>query len=105
MISFLKKLWKPKYESLNEIRIEAEAIRNNITILQAEQPDCHIIPVLKSNAYGHGLEQIARILESTSIGMIAVDSFPEANILYKHSSKKLLILGECSWEQYQFFHF
>jgi len=53
----------------------------------------NIIAVLKSNAYGHGLIQIAKILDSINIYMIAVSNIKEAIYLRQNNIKtKILIL-------------
>lgn len=64
-----------------------------------------MFPVLKSNAYGHGLKEVCKILEKTNAKMLAVDSFPEAQIVYKYSKKKVLVIGECAKGQYKYFNF
>lgn len=83
-----------KLQSLNEIHIDAKAIRDNFQLLQSLQPTHHILPVLKSNAYGHGTQQIASILKDLDTPLICVDSYPEAQIVRKFSKKEVLIMGE-----------
>ncbi|MBU0627386.1 alanine racemase [Patescibacteria group bacterium] len=51
-----------------------------------------MFPVLKSNAYGHGLEQVAKILNKTCAEYLVVDSYPEYVIAKKCSNKPILIL-------------
>lgn len=101
MKKYLSKLLKPKYRSLNEIEVIESNIISNYTLLQKLQPQSHIIPVLKSNAYGHGLEEMIHILNKTKAKLVAVDSFPEAKQIYKKSSKQVLIIGEMPWEVYK----
>ena len=88
MISKLKKIIKPKYETLNKITIKRASIINNFRILQKAQPQAVIFPVLKSNAYGHGLKEICEILNDTKAPMVALDSFPEAQVAYKYFKKR-----------------
>jgi len=59
--------------------------------------------VLKSNAYGHGLKEITKILARTDVPYIAVDSYPEYVIVKKHSKLPILILGETLLENYRHF--
>lgn len=83
------------YDSLNTVYIYAQAIINNFYALQELQPNHTIIPVVKSNAYGHGLTQIAQIIEripTEDLPLIAVDSYPEYQIIAKHTTKSILIL-------------
>lgn len=102
-IDFLREVKRPKYESLNKIEIHKNHILENITFLSCLYPAATLIPVLKSNAYGHGLKQIASILEATDLPLLAVDSFPEALALYSTSSKNILVLGEHLPSVYQYF--
>lgn len=53
-----------------------------------------VFPVLKSNAYGHGIKQISQILRDTHVPYICVDSLPEYQIVKKYARKKSLIIGE-----------
>ncbi len=53
-----------------------------------------IAPVLKSNAYGHGIVKIASILKNANPSFFCVDSHFEANQLIKAGIKsKILIMG------------
>lgn len=102
MLNFLRNLMKPKYDTLNRIEIDAEKIVSNFNYLKSLQNEAEIFPVLKSNAYGHGLREICTILNYTSAKMVAVDSYPEAQIAYKHFKGKVLILGEMPLEVYKY---
>lgn len=86
--------------SLNTIRIEKQKIIDNLTYLQSLHPEDALFPVLKSNAYGHGLKQVASILKHTGVDYICVDSFPEYQIVKDYAKKKVLILGETVPENY-----
>lgn len=94
MINFLRQFLKPKYETLNSIEISKENILDNFKVLQENQKEAAIFPVLKSNAYGHGLKEICQILNDSDAPMVAVDSFPEAQVAYRYFKRKVLILGE-----------
>jgi alanine racemase len=94
MINYLRQLVKPKYPTLNRIEINSEAIFANLKLLQSLQPQAELIPVLKSNAYGHGLKEICLILNKAEIKMIALDSFPELQIAYRYFKGKILLIGE-----------
>ncbi len=101
MINFLKNLIRPKYDTLNRIEVDAEKIVNNFNHLKSLQNEAEIFPVLKSNAYGHGLRELCTILNYTSAKMVAVDSYPEAQIAYRYFKGKVLILGEMPLEVYR----
>ena len=102
MINILRKILKPKYDTLNEIEISKEKIISNFNYLKSLQPGAEIFPVLKSNAYGHGLKEVCHILNKTSASMIVVDSFPEAQIAYHNFKGQVLILGEMPIDVYKY---
>lgn len=102
MINLLRKLKKPKYDTLNRIEIDAKKIIANYNILKSLQKEAEIFPVLKANAYGHGLKEICQILNYTTAKMVVVDSYPEAQIAYKYFKGKVLILGEMPLKAYRY---
>lgn len=102
MINSLKKIVKPHYKTLNRIEILADNIIHNINYLYTLQEQAELFPVLKSNAYGHGLKEMAQILNKTRVKMLAVDSFPEAQIIYKNFKGKVLILNEMPLKAYRY---
>lgn len=102
MWEFLRKLIRPKYETLNWLEIDASRIVANFNYLKSRQPEAEIFPVLKSNAYGHGLKEICRILNKTTARMVVVDSYPEAQIVYRYFKGKVLILGEMPLRAYRY---
>ena len=88
---------------MNTIWLRKEVFLQNLEYLQSIQPQAAIFPVLKSNAYGHGLKQIAKMLSRTDVPYIAVDSYPEYVIVKKNSHIPILILGETLLENYKKF--
>lgn len=105
MINFFRQLLKPKYETLNKIEIDAKKIIANYNYLKKRQGSAEIFPVLKSNAYGHGLKEMCLILNETSAPLVIVDSFPEAQIAWRYFKRKILILGEMPLEAYSYCNF
>lgn len=106
LLTLLKKLLIPKssYKSLNRITISSQAIKHNYSIFQNHKPEYTIIPVVKSNAYGHGIKQVAQIINTIpECKLIAVDSYPEYQIIHKHTDKDILIMGETLLENYKLF--
>lgn len=82
------------YQPLIEIRIFKDAFLHNLREYQRVYPKLQIAPVLKSNAYGHGLIQVAQILDNQNLPFFMVDSFYEALTLRQEGIKtKILILG------------
>lgn len=105
MLHFLRKIIKPKYEPLNHVEINAANIIDNYNYLQSCQPGAAIFPVLKSNAYGHGLKEMCQIINKTTAQLVIVDSFPEAQIVYRHYHGAVLILGEMPLQAYDYCRF
>ncbi|MGE4631174.1 MAG: alanine racemase [Pseudohongiellaceae bacterium] len=60
--------------------INLNALRKNLALVRALCPESRIIPVIKSNAYGHGMEQAARALKDTDTRIVtfAVATLEEA---------------------------
>jgi alanine racemase len=88
------------YQPLVEVRIYKDSILHNLRQYQKRYPKLAVAPVLKSNAYGHGLIQIAKILGQESLPFFVVDSFYEALTLRQERVKnKILILGFTSLDQ------
>jgi len=102
MIRFIKKLLKPRYDTLNRIEIDARKIMNNYQLLKERQGSAEIFPVLKSNAYGHGLKEMCEIINKTSAPFVVVDSFPEAQIAWHYFRRKVLIIGEMPLAAYDY---
>jgi alanine racemase len=105
MLNFLRKLMKPKYATLNKLEIKAAHIISNYNYLKSRQPAAEIFPVLKANAYGHGLKEVAKIINRTAAPLVVVDSFPEAQIVYRYFKRKVLILGEMPLRAYRYSRF
>ena len=93
-MSFFKKIFRPKLQAMNTISIYKSHILHNMGYLQSFHPHASLFPVLKSNAYGHGLEQMTKILESYPTPYLVVDSLPEYFLARKFTKKKFLLLGE-----------
>ncbi len=91
MLSIFKR--KP-YHHLNKILISKQSLIHNHRFLQQLQPGCLVAPVLKSNAYGHGLTTVAPIFDKLRPSFLIVDSLYEAYELYKQNTKTpILIIG------------
>lgn len=104
MLWILRGIFAPKLHSLNTITIDRKAILHNLSYLQSLHPSDQVIPVLKSNGYGHGLKQMCQILKDSELPMVAVDSFPEYQIVKKHMKQKILLLGETDVRNYKHFN-
>lgn len=102
MINFIKKIIKPKYDTLNIVKIKAENLLANFAYLSSLNKGVDIFPVLKSNAYGHGLKEVCQILDKSAAKMLVVDSYPEAQIVYHYFKGKVLIIGEMPLKAYSY---
>src|SRR3989339_1467370 len=107
MIRFLKNTYLSLRRSilpspLIEIHISEKAIIDNFNKFK-QHYNTDFVPVLKSNAYGHGTAQIAKILENERFPFYVVDSLFEARIIRAEGIKKqILILGYATIDQINF---
>jgi len=90
-------------QSLNTLLIHQQRLLDNLAFLQSLHKNQSVFPVLKSNAYGHGLKEVSTLLKNTSVDYICVDSFPEYQIVKDYATKKSLILGETHPENYAYY--
>ena len=88
---------------MNILRVSKKAILNNLDYLQSLQPHAAIFPVLKSNAYGHWLKQMVRVLKWINVPYLAIDSYPEYQIVKSNSRHRILLLWETLPENYRKF--
>lgn len=100
MLSFFRKgvqlirKTRAQYTPLVSVRVYEHALRNNLAAFQKAFPELAFAPVLKSNAYGHGLTQIARIFDNDALPFFVVDTYAEALILRNEGIKTpILIVG------------
>ncbi len=93
---FKRLLWgRRKADSLVTVSISKKNILHNLSEFQKLSGS--VAPVLKSNAYGHGILQVAQILENSSVPFFVVDSYYEAHTLrYNDIQKPLLVIGYTS---------
>lgn len=85
--------YEQQYDTYNNILISRSAILNNFDYLQNLGADLQVIPVLKANAYGHGIEEVASILSLRSFPYLAVDGYFEALRIRAVSKQAVLIMG------------
>jgi alanine racemase len=92
MFAWIKKLFSPRLYPMNIVYVHRKNILRNIQYLQSLQPNSNLFPVLKSNAYGHGIKQMIKILSKVDVPYVVVDSYPEYQIVRKNSDKQILII-------------
>lgn len=92
MIQLLK---RRVYHNLNRITISSQALRENFAYFSQTNPHAEIAPVLKANAYGHGLVPIGQWIDKNlKVPFICIDSMHEAYQL-RHVGVRtpLLLIG------------
>lgn len=100
LLNFKKKFERP-LRVLNEINILEWAILSNFDYLASLSAGVDIFPVLKSNAYGHGIEQIATILKKRKTTYLVVDSYYEALRIHAVNPAKILLIGYTLHENFE----
>ncbi|MFA6963108.1 MAG: alanine racemase [Patescibacteria group bacterium] len=77
------------------VEVNTEALRTNYkTFRQLIGPECKLMAVAKSNAYGHGLTDYSTAMQDLGVDWIGVDSITEGLKLRKEGIfKPILILG------------
>lgn len=87
------KKFEHQYVTHNTIEISRTAVLHNLALFQ-NLSQSQVIPVLKGNAYGHGITEIATILKNERhVPYIAVDGYFEALRIREVSQQPVLIMG------------
>ena len=90
---FLKS-FETEFYTFNRIEIYQEHILHNYDEVQKNNPKSNIWPVLKSNAYGHGLQEVATILKKRKPKYYVVDSYYEALKIWEVAPRQdVLLIG------------
>ncbi len=96
ILQYLRHL-KNKFSSYRptiEVVISRAHILHNFHAFKKMYPALQFAPVLKSNAYGHGLVPVAKIMAAQDIPFFVVDSLYEAGLLRAAGIKeKILVIG------------
>ena len=91
--------WRFPYTPLVEITIFKDRLLHNLHTFQNINPALTIAPVLKADAYGHGIGLIAKIVDGEKIPFIVVDSYHEALILRNENVRSpILMIGYTALE-------
>lgn len=94
MVRIFRRLFGKPFTPLNLITISRNRLVNNYEQLSKVDPEIKIAPVLKSNAYGHGIRLVGEILDKVGAPFLCVDSLYEAFQLTKANVKTpILIMG------------
>ena len=83
------------------LEIDLGAVRENHRALRRTVGvGCEVIPVVKANAYGHGLVAVGKVLEDEGVGRVAVALVEEGVVLREAGvSCGILVLGASLPEQ------
>ena len=77
-----------------QIQIDAAALRHNYQIFQKIAPQATLVPVVKSNAYGHGLREVYSALSELNPAWLAVNYLAEASVLRSLGfAARILVVG------------
>ncbi len=77
----------------NWVEIDLDAIANNfIKLREMVDKDVMIMPAVKSNAYGHGILESARILEECGADVLGIGSVEEGIKIRQHGVKMPLLV-------------
>lgn len=94
MLSKLLKLLKKDFQTLNKIEVSKVNLIHNYKYLSSLGKKIGVAAVVKSNGYGHGIVNVAKILESQNPPFFCVDSLFEAYQLQNAGIKiPILITG------------
>jgi alanine racemase len=88
-----------EYVSLNTIEINKRNLLFNFDFFKKET-GLEIWPVLKSNAYGHGIKQVTKILEDRDFEYLVVDGYHEVLEIRKITKRPVLMIGEIRGENF-----
>ncbi|MDH5533675.1 MAG: alanine racemase [Candidatus Pacebacteria bacterium] len=89
------------FTTLNNVYIDSAAILSNYNFFKNKFKNKDIWPVLKANAYGHGIEPITTILSKVKPTFMVVDSYYEALQIWKISpNQQILLIGALSPHNY-----
>ncbi len=76
------------------IEVSREALRANLLAAERVAGAGRVMPVVKANAYGHGLSCVVKALEACRVPFFAVDSVEEARVIRDVNTRlPVLLLG------------
>lgn len=89
----LRHLQANDFRPLNRILLDHARLLSNIAAIKQQHPGFEVIPVLKGNAYGHGLTEVTEILRQARSRFIAVDGYFEAAKIRDIAKQRILVMG------------
>jgi alanine racemase len=81
-------------------RIRLSALQNNFDRVRAAAPGCRVMAVVKANAYGHGMEDVAGALDSADAFAVArIDEGVRLRRSERNKNKPIVILNAWTGEE------
>jgi len=85
------------------IEVSESAAADNLAVIRRFAGEAKVYAVVKSNAYGHGLELFSGIMDKRGADGFCVDTVPEALMLRENGIKKpILVLGFSSPDEWKY---
>jgi alanine racemase len=91
-VDSLLKGFEKEFSTHNRIEVSRSALIHNIAVFHDTSAK-KVIPVLKGNAYGHGIDIVAYALKDQKLPYVAVDGYFEALRVREVSKQPVLIMG------------
>src|SRR3989344_6267174 len=103
MIDRFLNFFRKSYQTLNIIKVSRDNLLQNFNYVAALDKKVKIAPVVKSNGYGHGIINVAKILDPKNTPYFCVDSLFESYQLQKAKVKTpVLVIGYTNPENLKF---
>jgi alanine racemase len=84
----------------NRIEVSKRALLHNADFFRSKT-GLQVIPVIKSNAYGHGIKLVAEALNVRNFPFLAVDGYFEALKIRKMTKTPILVMGMIKPEDFK----
>lgn len=89
-----------KIDVYNRIELSAKALLGNIDFFR-KRTGLQVIPVVKSNAYGHGISEVTSAIGSENFPCITVNNYSEAVAVRNITKIPILIMGMIKPENFK----
>jgi len=77
-----------------QVIVDLNILRDNFIAIKTASPGVHVMPILKANAYGHGLVRVAQTMEQAGADLLGVAVLEEGLLLRERGvSMPILVLG------------
>lgn len=76
------------------VEVDRDALRHNLAAIRAHVGPARVLAVLKANAYGHGMVEVARLMEAEGVAMLGVAVLEEGLRLREAGvASPILVMG------------